>query len=143
MKTHHKLTSQERDKIAYWHAIGESIREISRRIERSPSSISDELTRNKVDGIYHSIYAHKATEVRKRRSHKNYLLKTRPTLKAYVVEKLQLGWSREQIAGRLGKEITDRANGCPSHVNTRYSRCATVAATLRGARDFIVRSPNN
>jgi IS30 family transposase len=60
-----------------------------------------------VDGIYHSIYAHKATEVRKGKSHKKYLLKTHPALKSYVIEKLELGWSPEQIAGRLREEITD------------------------------------
>src|SRR5207248_10657838 len=98
MKTHQKLTSQERDKIAYWYAIGESIREVARRLGRSPSSISDELKRNKVDGIYHSIRAHKATEARKQNAHKKYLLKTRPLLKSYVLEKLDLGWLLEQIA---------------------------------------------
>jgi transposase, IS30 family len=105
MKTHRKLSSQERDKIAYWHAIGESVREIARRLQRSPSSISDELKQNKVAGIYHSIHAQKATEARKVNLHKKYLLKTRPAVKTYVLEKLELGWSPEQIAGRLRKEI--------------------------------------
>jgi IS30 family transposase len=108
MGKHHKITSSERDKIAYWHAIGESVREIARRLERSPSSISGELNRNRVDGIYHSIHAHKVSTERKRQhSHKKYLPKTRPALKAYVHEKLELGWSPEQIAGRLKKEIKE------------------------------------
>jgi IS30 family transposase len=117
MKTHRKLTSQERDKIAYWHAIEESIREIARRLQRSPASISDELKRNKVDGIYHSIHAHKATEERKLNSHKKYLLKTRSTLRAYVLEKLELGWSPEQIAGRLRKEIREGTRPQEEYIN--------------------------
>jgi IS30 family transposase len=117
MKTHQKLTSAERDKIAYWHAIGESIREIARRLQRSPSSISDELKRNNMDGIYHSIYAHKATEVRKLNSHKKYLLKTRPVLQSYVLKKLGLGWSPEQIAGRLRKEIKEGQRSSEEYIN--------------------------
>jgi transposase, IS30 family len=109
--------SQERDKIAYWHAIGESIREIARRLKRSPSSICSELKRNKVDGIYHSIHAHKATEARKIHSHKKYLLKTRPSLESYVLEKLELGWSPEQIAGRLRKEIKEGRRSPEEYIN--------------------------
>ena len=62
MRTHRKLTSHERDKIAYWYAVGERIREIARRLGRSPSSISDEIKRNKIGGRYHSIRAHQASE---------------------------------------------------------------------------------
>jgi len=117
MKTHQKLTSQERDKIAYWHAIGESIREIARKLGRSPSSISEEIKRNKVEGIYHSIRAHKASEARKRNCHKKYLLNTRPALKSYVIEKLELGWSPEQIAGRLRKEIKEGIRPPEEYIN--------------------------
>ena len=91
MGGHRKIASKERDKLAYWYAIGESVREMSRRLGRSPSSISSELRRNRVNGVYHPIHAHKASEERKRNFHKKYLLKTRPTLKAYVHEKLELG----------------------------------------------------
>ncbi len=79
MKHHHKLCSQERDKLAYWHATGVSIREIARRLGRSPSTICDELKRHtvvevgrggEVKKIYHSIHAEKAAQHRKRNSHK-------------------------------------------------------------------------
>jgi IS30 family transposase len=70
-----------------------------------------------VDGIYHSIYAHKTTEARKQRSHKKYLLKTYPTLKSYVIEKLELGWSPEQIAGRLKREIEDGKRPPTEYIN--------------------------
>lgn len=46
MKPHQKLTSLERDKIANWYAIGESIREIARKLERSLSSIWQFLRQN-------------------------------------------------------------------------------------------------
>src|SRR5512147_2469657 len=114
MRAHHKLTSQERDKIAYGYAVGESLREMARRLGRSPSSIFEEIKRNTVDGRYHSIRAHQASEARRQNSHKKYRLKTRSTLQSYVVEKLELGWSPEQIAGRLekrsGKAYDQRRN---------------------------------
>jgi IS30 family transposase len=93
---------------------------------RSPSGISDEIKRNKIGGRYHSIRAssmsdcmpspgtggfgrgpaHQASEARKHNSHKKYVLKTRPTLQSYVVGKLGLGWSPEQIAEDCGKRST-------------------------------------
>ena len=106
MRTHRKLTSHERDKIAYWYAVGERIREIARRLGRSPSSISDEIRRNKIGGRYHSIRAHQASEARKHNSHKKYVLKTRPTLQSYVVGKLRLGWSPERSREDCGKRST-------------------------------------
>lgn len=117
MRTHRKLTSHERDKIAYWYAVGERIREIARRLGRSPSSISDEIKRNKIGGRYHSIRAHQASEARKHNSHKKYVLKTRPTLQSYVVGKLGLGWSPEQIAGRLRKEINEGVRPPEEYIN--------------------------
>ncbi len=126
MKHHHKLASQERDKLAYWHATGISIREIARRLGRSPSTICDELKRNtvvevgrggEVKKIYHSIHAEKATQHRRRNSHKKYLLRTRPHLLEYVCEKLRVGWSPQQIAGRLKKEITEGVRPRGDYIN--------------------------
>jgi helix-turn-helix protein len=57
---------------------GERIREIARRLGRSPSSISDEIRRNKIGGRYHSIRAHQASEARKHNSHKKYVPLTVP-----------------------------------------------------------------
>jgi IS30 family transposase len=79
MKKHHKITALERDHIAWWLAYGITIREMARRLGPSPSSISEELKRNQVDGVYGSIKAHQAAEVRKHHSHQKYLLCTRMT----------------------------------------------------------------
>ena len=40
MNKHHKITALERDQIAWWLASGVTIREMVRRLGRSPSSIS-------------------------------------------------------------------------------------------------------
>jgi transposase, IS30 family len=101
MNKHNKITTPERDQIAWWLACGITIREMARRLGRSPSSISEELKRNQADGVYGSIKAHQAAEARKRNSHQKYLLRQRPTLQGFVLEKLKLGWSPQQISGRL------------------------------------------
>jgi transposase, IS30 family len=117
MKKHHKITAPERDQIAWWLACGVTLREMARRLGRSPSSISEELKRNKVDGVYGSIKAHQAAEARKRHSHQKYLLRHRPTLRGFVLEKLKLGWSPQQISGRLKKEITEGVRPKREYVN--------------------------
>src|SRR5918992_3605402 len=97
MNKHHKITALERDQIAWWLACGITIREMARRLGRSPSSIAEELKRNKTDGVCGSIKAHQAAKARKRHCQ---------TLRGFVLEKLKLGWSPQQISGRLKKEIT-------------------------------------
>jgi IS30 family transposase len=117
MKKYHKITAPERDKIAWWLASGVTIREMARRLSRSPSSISEELKRNQADGVYGSIKAHQAAEARKRNSHQKYLLRHRPTLRGFVLEKLKLGWSPQQISGRLKKEITEGVRPKREYIN--------------------------
>lgn len=41
-----QIQPNERDKIAFWIGNKLSLREIARRLDRSPSSISDEIKRN-------------------------------------------------------------------------------------------------
>jgi transposase, IS30 family len=94
-----------------------TIREVARRLVRSPSSISEELKRNQVDGLYGSIKAHQAAEARKRNSHQKYLLCQHPTLLGFVLEKLKLGWSPQQISGRLKKEIREGVRPKREYIN--------------------------
>jgi IS30 family transposase len=91
MNKHNKITALERDQIAWWLACGITIREMARKLGRSPSSVSQELKRNQADGVYGSIKAHQAAESRKRRSHQKYLLRHHPVLRDFVLEKLKLG----------------------------------------------------
>lgn len=101
---HKKITSQERDKIAQWISQKVGVREIARRLKRSPSSISEELKRNThKEAGYVAIHAQQLTDERVKEARK------RPALKGaqiftYVCAKLRCGWSPEMIAGRLEKE---------------------------------------
>jgi IS30 family transposase len=125
MKKHHKITASERDQIAWWLASGVPIREMARRLSRSPSSISEELKRNQVDGIYGSIKAHQAAEARKRNSHQKYLLRRRPGLRDFVLEKLKLGWSPsrfpEDSRRKSTREYARKGNTSITSPSTNFS----------------------
>lgn len=98
-----KITPDERDKIAIWLAEKCTIRDISRHLCRSPSSISDEVKRNSVNGVYEAIQAQKLCDLRNHSSRK-LNPKKHMWVKNYVVDKLRSGWSPEQISGRLKRD---------------------------------------
>ena len=103
MKNKCKLTAFERDQIAVQLASGLSLRKIARDLNRSVSSISDEVKRNSVNGQYSSITAHAKSRARNLKSRRLNPLKN-PSIYSHVVAKLRCGWSPEQIAGRLKKD---------------------------------------
>ena len=81
-----------------------SLHEISLELNRSVSTISRELRRNRsADGSYHPNHAEKL--YRKRRKHcGRKLIFTDPTAARYVQERIFLKWTPEQIAGRAKLE---------------------------------------
>lgn len=105
MSTHHtKLGAEERDQIAVWKSQGVSLREIARRLIRSVSTISEEITRNgHAAAGYVAIHAQRMAEGRKSAAGERHPLKD-PETYAYVYDKLRQGWSPEEIAGRLKEE---------------------------------------
>lgn len=102
-----KLTCEERDQIAILKAKGTSLREIGRQLERSVSTISDELKRNgryeRGEWVYSAIEAQDDYQKRKQIAGRREPLKNKHVYR-YVVGKLQRGWSPELIAGRLKKK---------------------------------------
>lgn len=99
-KRHKKIQPFERDKIAVWLAQNIKIREIARRLKRSPGSISEEVKRNSFHGHYVAIHAQAKWTQKKSLSGKRHPLKNK-SVYSYVLKKLRCGWSPEQIAGRL------------------------------------------
>ena len=100
------LAPWERDKIAVLLAQGVKISEIARRLDRSKSSISVEVKRNKRwdEGkggfVYEAIFAQEETDKRMVERRKRPPLKN-DWIYQYVVSRLGMGWSPEQIEGRL------------------------------------------
>lgn len=109
-KHHTKLTAKERDLIAVWRGGKVGVREIARRLGRSPSTISDELVRNRYGENYIAIHAQAVAEKRKLEARKRHPLKNKEVY-SYVLAKLEKGWSPETIAGRLRRH-NDRTIIC-------------------------------
>lgn len=101
-KHHTKLTAKERDLIAVWKGASISVREISRRLGRSHSTIIDETARNRWGEHYIAIHAQQLSDQRKKDARKRHPLKNSQVY-SYVLARLERGWSPEAIAGRLKK----------------------------------------
>jgi IS30 family transposase len=100
--TYTHLSCEERDKIAFLRAKEVSQNKVAQIIGRSKGTISRELRRNG-SPVYEVYLPHKAQERaqhRKRESGKRDRLKN-VTTRQYVIDKLKIGWSPEQITGRL------------------------------------------
>ena len=94
------FTTEEREMSRVLKAQGFSIRVIARMLHRSPSSVSREFRRNcYANGEYAAHHADKLYRKRRKNCGRKPKLKEGPA-RDYVLEKMSLRWSPEQIAGR-------------------------------------------
>jgi IS30 family transposase len=101
------LTFSERKEIAVGRAAGESMRSIARRLGRSPSTVSRELTRNAGrTGGYRATTVHAPAYARASRPKPAKLVLNR-RLRARVEEDLRRRYAPEQIVGRLRRRFPD------------------------------------
>ncbi|HEX9718485.1 MAG TPA: IS30 family transposase [Ramlibacter sp.] len=103
-----QLNESEREVIGRLHSAGRSIREIARTLARSASTISREIRRNSRPtkrwyGGYVAARAQVLCERRRNRG-RTHKLARQPDLRNLVRDSLAMGWSPEQIAGRLALE---------------------------------------
>ncbi len=86
-----------------------SIRKIAKRLGRKPSTISREIKRNFWDACrieYNSSCANRKYKERKVKANRKRPKKMQDEqILSYTKEKLELGWSPEQIAGRISRDI--------------------------------------
>jgi len=102
-----QLTISERETISQMRFAGASKASIAKALGRSRSTITRELKRNSIDGIYSAIQAQSLAN--KRRSQRPLETKMmRPEINAFVRSKLTSYWSPGQIAGRMCYEGMDR-----------------------------------
>lgn len=107
-KTTH-LALEEREEIRAGLSAKKSIREIARLLNRSPSTISREIQRNRGRRYYKAVDANnRAWRMAKRP--KLCLLEQNSELRELVTDKLELNWSPEQISGWIRKRIPRRAS---------------------------------
>jgi transposase, IS30 family len=96
------LSQEEREKLAIYRAQNFSLREISKLLGRSHSTLSRELKRNSppVNSYYLSHKAQKRSDERISQAHKRVKLKT-AAIQNFIVKEIKTGLSPELIAGRL------------------------------------------
>ena len=100
-----QLSLEERIEIYRLHAAGKSLRTIADTIGRNASTVSRELKRNSKRtkvwaGGYDPVRAHGLAD-RRRRWDGRFKLMRQPDLCKLVRDRLAMGWSPEQVAGRL------------------------------------------
>jgi len=111
-----QLSLHERYLIDHLIMRGMGPREIGRKINRSASTISREIRRNHgpVRDIYWFVTADEFA-IQRRRDAPRPKKSSNRALYSYIVEKLQVGWSPELIAGRLIKDCPDGPEMRVSH----------------------------
>lgn len=97
-----QLSLEDRCSIARLQAEGFSIRQIAANLDRAPSTIAREIKRNRGREVgYRPVYAMEQARARRWAGSR---LEREPDLRRAVLERLALGWSPEQVAGRLARE---------------------------------------
>lgn len=107
-KKYNHLTLEERIELSHLVRNGISLREIGRQLGRSTSTISREVQRNsrstKVWKEGYEPVRAQALQERRRYRGKSHKLASQPELQRLVYDLLAMGWSPEQIAGRLAQQ---------------------------------------
>jgi IS30 family transposase len=130
------LTLEERELIAQWRAARQSQRVIAEELDRSPSTISRELRRNRSRSGYFPSSAQGRAEQR-RRERPLVRKMQRPETSCFVGEKLKQYWSPDQIAGRAALLFEDAEDWISRQ--TLYTWIHAPAARGRRWRRFLRR----
>ena len=94
------FSTEERELSMVLLGKGFSVRAIARTLKRAPSSVSRELRRNSyADNTYSANHADKLYSIRREKCGREKLLNN-DTIKDYVVERMLMRWTPEQICGR-------------------------------------------
>jgi len=106
-KQYKQLNQEERDQIYLLSRQGKKQNEIALILERDKSTISRELNNNrhKKFNEYLPDTAQRKSAKKKARGRKQRYIDKHPIVREYILGKLKLGWSPEQIEGRMFREI--------------------------------------
>lgn len=125
-----QLTLAEREEISRALAMGRSLGEIGRQLQRSTSTISREVARNGGVQAYRAAAAEQAAWRRAKRPKACLLARNEP-LRELVSSKLQQDWSPQQIAGWLRREHHNQPDMQVSHETIYRSLFVQAKATLK------------
>lgn len=101
MNQYKHINQSERELIFSYLSHGKSYREIGKLMSRDHRSIGREVQRNRSNKvtIYSPSVAHKIASTRRKKALLGKL--SDPSLQAFIIRKLSIYWSPEQISGRL------------------------------------------
>lgn len=100
-KSYHRMSLAEREELSILYAQGEGLRAIARTLNRSPSTISRELARNRTGFNYRAVTAQSKAERRCYRKPRKLVVDGR--LRHTVLSLLRKQWSPEQIGDHLSR----------------------------------------
>jgi len=143
MRAYTQLTLQERVSLGHMRGAQLSLREIARRLARSPSTIAREVRRNRcpVGPDYDGWAAHPQA-IKRRQIACRPTRMAHPTLAAYVRTKLSATYSPEQIVGRLRQEQPARFPVFISH-QTIYTWLDKIVSTAGSGISAYVSTGND
>lgn len=98
------FTLSQREMLEEFLLQKKSYRYIKSALGKSLSSISDEIQRNSVAGVYRAGKAHWLSRKRQKEKERRTKIEKSPGLRRYVIEKLQEDWSPEEISRVLKKK---------------------------------------
>lgn len=100
-----KLSRAERFEIAILLDKQHSFREIAKVLGRSPNTVSYEVKKNSVNGVYDPRKADAKVRVRRHNAKFQWKkIERNAALKEYIVEGLKKHWNPDEIAGRMKQE---------------------------------------
>lgn len=124
------LSFTEREEISRGLAAGDSIRSIAHRLDRAPSTVSREISRNGGATRYRAAAADRAAWERAKRP-KPCRLTENGRLRAAVTAKLKAKWSPEQISAWLRKRYPRDRRMHVSHETIYRTLFVQARGTLR------------
>jgi ParB-like chromosome segregation protein Spo0J len=136
-RRYQQLSLDERCEIARLQGEGRALRQIATALDRTPSTISREIRRNRGRQVgYKPGYAQEQAGARRWAGSR---LEWEPALRRAVLDRLAQGWSPEQVAGRLAREAGRRSSATRASTASSMSRSParrTIAGgtTCRAAR---------
>ena len=121
-RKYEQLSLAERCEIARLQVEGQTIGQIAAALDRSPSTISREMRRNRGSHVgYKPGYAQEQMRARRWAGSR---LDRDPALRRAVLKRLARGWSPEQVAGRLAREAGCRVISYESIYRFIYAQIA-------------------
>lgn len=129
------ISADERDLIAIMLSSGLKQQEVAKKLRRHPSTISREINRNcsPVWKTYSAIQAHQRAEARSQESHRKDRLGD-PRTRKYVIRHLKKGYTPEQIAGRINRDIGLKTNHESIYLFIYHERRDMIVYLARGHR---------